>query len=42
MDWGYLKKANFNLIVTDGYGTWGPPIRVGTKGEIVNIIIDFN
>lgn len=36
-DYGYLKKGEFNLIVTSGYGTWGPPIRIGTKGEIVNI-----
>jgi hypothetical protein len=40
-DYGYLKKDNFNLIVTSGYGTWGPPIRIGTKGEIVNIKIKF-
>ncbi|AAK80968.1 hypothetical protein BJV85_000870 [Clostridium acetobutylicum] len=40
-DYGYLKKKDFNLIVTSGYGTWGPPIRIGTKGEIVNIKIDF-
>lgn len=40
-DYGYLKKGNFNLIVTSGYGTWGPPIRVGTKGEIVNIKVKF-
>lgn len=40
-DYGYLKKDNFNLIVTSGYGTWGPPIRIGTKAEIVNIKINF-
>ncbi|WPC44575.1 metallophosphoesterase [Clostridium sp. JS66] len=40
-DYGYLKKDNFNLIVTSGYGTWGPPIRIGTKAEIVNIKIKF-
>lgn len=40
-DYGYLKKGNFNLIVTSGYGTWGPPIRIGTKGEIVNIKLQF-
>lgn len=40
-DYGYLKKDNFNLIVTSGYGTWGPPIRVCTKSEIVHITINF-
>ncbi|NMM62848.1 metallophosphoesterase [Clostridium sp. P21] len=40
-DYGYLKRNNFNLIVTSGYGTWGPPIRIGTKAEIVNVKIKF-
>lgn len=40
-DYGYIKKDNFNLVVSSGYGTWGPPIRIGTKGEIVNIKIKF-
>ena len=41
-DYGYLKKDNFNLIVSSGYGTWGPPMRIGSKGEIVNIKVKFN
>lgn len=41
-DYGYLNKGSFNLIVSSGYGTWGPPIRIGTKGEIVNIKVNFN
>lgn len=40
-DYGYLKKGNFNLIVSSGYGTWGPPIRIGSKSEIVSIKINF-
>lgn len=40
-DYGHLKKDNFNLIVSSGYGTWGPPIRIGSKSEIVNIKINF-
>lgn len=40
-DYGYLKKGDFNLIVSSGYGTWGPPIRIGSKSEIVNIKINF-
>lgn len=39
--YGYLKEGNFNLIVTSGYGTWGPPMRIGTKGEIANIKLKF-
>jgi len=41
-DYGYLKKDNFNLIVSSGYGTWGPPMRIGSKSEIVNIKVNFN
>lgn len=40
-DWGYLRKGNFQLIVSSGYGTWGPPIRVGNNPEIVDITIKF-
>lgn len=39
--WGYKKVNNFNLIVSSGYGTWGPPIRIGTDCEIVNVHINF-
>lgn len=41
-DYGNLKKDNFNLIVSSGYGTWGPPMRIGSKSEIVNIKVKFN
>ena len=41
IDWGYLRKGPYQIIVTSGYGTWGPPIRVGTSSEIVDISIKF-
>ncbi|MDD2554068.1 MAG: metallophosphoesterase [Desulfotomaculaceae bacterium] len=40
-DWGHLRKGDFQLIVTCGFGTWGPPIRVGNVPEIVDIDIHF-
>ncbi|ODA39622.1 metallophosphoesterase [Desulfosporosinus sp. BG] len=40
-DWGYLRKGDFQLIVSSGYGTWGPPIRLGNTPEIVDITIKF-
>lgn len=40
-DWGYLRKSNLQLIVSCGYGTWGPPIRIGNRPEILNIHIVF-
>lgn len=40
-DWGYLQKEQMHTIVTSGYGFWGPPIRVGTRSEIVSIQVQF-
>jgi len=40
-DWGYLRKDNFQIIVSCGYGTWGPPIRIGSRPEILNIQVTF-
>ncbi len=42
VDWGYLRKGNLQVIVSSGFGTWGPPIRVGNTPEIVDIVIHFN
>ena len=41
-DWGLLRKGDFQLIVSSGYGTWGPPIRLGNTPEVVDLIIKFN
>ncbi|HEY9061852.1 MAG TPA: metallophosphoesterase [Pseudobacteroides sp.] len=41
-DWGYLKKGDFQLIVSSGLGTWGPPIRFLNSTELVEINISFN
>ena len=41
-DYGYLKKGSYQLIVTSGYGTWGPPLRIGSSSEIVQISVSFN
>jgi len=41
-DYGYLKKGSYQLIVTCGYGTWGPPLRIGSNPEIVHISISFH
>ncbi|NLB52777.1 MAG: metallophosphoesterase [Syntrophomonadaceae bacterium] len=40
-DWGYLKKGSLQVIVSNGYATWGPPIRIGNRPELVEIIIRF-
>ncbi len=41
IDYGYLRKDNLQVIVSSGYGTWGPPMRVGNKPEIVDITVNF-
>lgn len=41
IDWGYLRKGAYQVIVSSGFGTWGPPIRVGNRPEIVFIKIKF-
>lgn len=37
IDYGYLKKDTLNVVVSSGYGTWGPPIRIGSRSEIVQM-----
>lgn len=37
IDYGYGKFGNTNVIVSSGYGTWGPPIRTNSRAEIVLI-----
>jgi predicted MPP superfamily phosphohydrolase len=39
--WGYLKKGNTHIYVSCGVGTWGPPVRIGNRPEIVNIVLNF-
>lgn len=42
IDYGFKKFGNTNVIVSSGYGTWGPPIRIGSRSEIVRITCTFN
>lgn len=34
---GYRKIGNMHIYVSNGVGTWGPPIRLGAPPEIVQI-----
>lgn len=40
-DWGYLKKGDLHSIVSSGFGLWGPPFRIGTQSEVVELKIKF-
>ncbi|MDR1494470.1 MAG: metallophosphoesterase [Rickettsiales bacterium] len=37
--YGMLKKLNSTLLVSSGVGTWGPPVKVFSKPEVVVIEI---
>jgi predicted MPP superfamily phosphohydrolase len=41
IDYGLIHKGSLNVIVSSGFGTWGPPIRIGNRPEIVDIVINF-
>ncbi|MCX5782815.1 MAG: metallophosphoesterase [Elusimicrobia bacterium] len=38
--YGFYKKDNSCLYTTSGTGYWGPPMRLSSHSEIVNIIIE--
>jgi predicted MPP superfamily phosphohydrolase len=42
LNWGYLRKDGTQFYVTSGAGTWGPPVRVGSRAEIVRIEFVFD
>lgn len=39
--WGYKVIDNTHYYVSCGVGGWGPPIRTGSRPEIINIRLDF-
>jgi hypothetical protein len=41
ISWGYRKFGNTNFYVSCGYGTWGPPVRLGNRPEVVQITMHF-
>ena len=41
LDWGYKRKGRTQIYVSCGYGTWGPPARIGNRPEIVHIRLRF-
>jgi hypothetical protein len=41
VSWGYKKKSSTHFYVSCGYGTWGPPVRLGNRPEVVSITLHF-
>ena len=42
LSWGLLKKGNTTFYVSSGYGTWGPPVRIGNRPEVVVFNVKFD
>lgn len=40
-DWGHLQKGDFHSFVSSGFGTWGPPLRIGSRSEVMVIDVHF-
>ena len=41
VSWGYKKMGNTHFYVSCGFGTWGPPVRLGNRPEVVIIHLRF-
>ncbi|RJE88954.1 metallophosphoesterase [Paenibacillus sp. 1011MAR3C5] len=41
LDWGYLRKGGLHAIVSSGFGFWGPPLRIGSRSEVLRIDVEF-
>jgi len=39
--YGYKKKGNTHIIVSSGFGLWGPRVRTSGRSEILQIDIEF-
>jgi uncharacterized protein len=40
--WGYLEFDSTHIYISNGVGTWGPPVRVGNRPEIIHITLKFD
>lgn len=41
LGWGYRINGNTHYYVSCGVGGWGPPIRTGSRPEIINFKLSF-
>ncbi len=42
VSYGYRKKGNTQIIVSSGFGIWGPRIRSASRSEIIVLNISFS
>lgn len=41
LSYGYIKKGNTHIIVSSGFGLWGPRVRLGSRSEVLVIDLSF-
>lgn len=41
LDYGYKQKGRMHALVSSGFGSWGPPIRIGSRSEVLQIDVTF-
>ncbi len=41
VSYGYKRKGNSQIIVSSGYGLWGPRVRLGSRSEVLVINLTF-
>jgi predicted MPP superfamily phosphohydrolase len=41
LSWGYARRGDTHYYVSCGVGGWGPPVRTGSRPEIINIKLSF-
>ena len=39
--WGYYTKGSTQYYISCGVGTWGPPMRLGSRPEIIALTVNF-
>lgn len=42
LDWGYKRFGKLHAIVSSGFGTWGPPFRIGSRSELISVKVRFD
>lgn len=42
LDWGYMRKGSMHVVVSSGFGSWGPPIRLASRSEIALIEMEWS
>jgi predicted MPP superfamily phosphohydrolase len=42
LSWGYKQFGQMHAYVSSGIGTWGPPVRIGNRPEVVVITLNAN